>query len=62
MAVAGKRAGVTMHDVAAIAGVSIKTVSNVINGYPYIRGLPRLVDPSETVAPIVQERSPAKES
>jgi DNA-binding LacI/PurR family transcriptional regulator len=37
--VAGKRrqAGVTMHDVAAIAGVSIKTVSNVINGYPYIR-------------------------
>ena len=34
---AGKRAGVTMHDVAAIAGVSIKTVSNVINGYPYIR-------------------------
>ncbi|MBB5472405.1 DNA-binding LacI/PurR family transcriptional regulator [Cellulomonas hominis] len=27
----------TMHDVAAIAGVSIKTVSNVINGYPYIR-------------------------
>jgi DNA-binding LacI/PurR family transcriptional regulator len=39
VAVAGKRrqAGVTMHDVAAIAGVSIKTVSNVINGYPYIR-------------------------
>jgi DNA-binding LacI/PurR family transcriptional regulator len=35
----GKRrqAGVTMQDVAAIAGVSIKTVSNVINGYPYIR-------------------------
>ncbi|QZN85967.1 LacI family DNA-binding transcriptional regulator [Cellulomonas sp. C5510] len=26
-----------MHDVAAVAGVSIKTVSNVINGYPYIR-------------------------
>jgi DNA-binding LacI/PurR family transcriptional regulator len=26
-----------MHDVAARAGVSIKTVSNVINGYPYIR-------------------------
>jgi DNA-binding LacI/PurR family transcriptional regulator len=26
-----------MHDVAAMAGVSIKTVSNVINGYPYIR-------------------------
>jgi DNA-binding LacI/PurR family transcriptional regulator len=36
--VAGRRqGGVTMHDVAAIAGVSIKTVSNVINGYPYIR-------------------------
>lgn len=35
----GKRrqAGVTMQDVAALAGVSIKTVSNVINGYPYIR-------------------------
>ena len=35
----GKRrqAGVTMQDVAAVAGVSIKTVSNVINGYPYIR-------------------------
>ncbi|MCL1870521.1 MAG: LacI family transcriptional regulator [Promicromonosporaceae bacterium] len=28
---------VTMHDVAARAGVSIKTVSNVINGYPHIR-------------------------
>ncbi|GHS89117.1 LacI family transcriptional regulator [Actinomycetota bacterium] len=26
-----------MHDVARVAGVSIKTVSNVINGYPYIR-------------------------
>ncbi|HEY0217520.1 MAG TPA: LacI family DNA-binding transcriptional regulator [Cellulomonas sp.] len=26
-----------MHDVAALAGVSIKTVSNVVNGYPYIR-------------------------
>ncbi|MCB2176128.1 MAG: LacI family transcriptional regulator [Actinomycetales bacterium] len=26
-----------MHDVAAMAGVSIKTVSNVVNGYPYIR-------------------------
>lgn len=32
-----RQAGVTMHDVAAIAGVSIKTVSNVINGYQYIR-------------------------
>lgn len=28
---------VTMHDVAARAGVSIKTVSNVLNGYQYIR-------------------------
>ncbi|WP_166845949.1 LacI family DNA-binding transcriptional regulator [Isoptericola sp. BMS4] len=28
---------VTMHDVAARAGVSIKTVSNVVNGYPHIR-------------------------
>lgn len=27
---------VTQHDVAAIAGVSRKTVSNVINGYPHI--------------------------
>lgn len=27
----------TMHDVARLAGVSIKTVSNVVNDYPYIR-------------------------
>jgi DNA-binding LacI/PurR family transcriptional regulator len=27
----------TMHDVANLAGVSIKTVSNVINDYPYLR-------------------------
>ncbi len=27
----------TLHDVARLAGVSIKTVSNVINDYPYIR-------------------------
>nr|WP_263118911.1 LacI family DNA-binding transcriptional regulator [Cellulomonas sp. RIT-PI-Y] len=26
-----------MHDVAQLAGVSVKTVSNVINGYPHIR-------------------------
>lgn len=29
--------GATMHDVAELAGVSIKTVSNVLNGYQYIR-------------------------
>ena len=28
---------VTMHDVARVAGVSLKTVSNVINGYQYLR-------------------------
>lgn len=28
---------ITMHDVARMAGVSIKTVSNVINDYPYIK-------------------------
>ncbi|MGB3373600.1 MAG: LacI family DNA-binding transcriptional regulator [Microbacterium sp.] len=28
---------VTLHDVAGLAGVSIKTVSNVINDYPHIR-------------------------
>ncbi|MFE6735081.1 LacI family DNA-binding transcriptional regulator [Microbacterium sp. NPDC057650] len=28
---------VTLHDVARASGVSIKTVSNVINGYPHIR-------------------------
>lgn len=27
----------TMQDVAELAGVSVKTVSNVVNGYPYIR-------------------------
>src|SRR3954452_2600169 len=27
----------TLHDVAHLAGVSIKTVSNVINDYPHIR-------------------------
>lgn len=29
--------GPTMHDVARLAGVSIKTVSNVINDYPHVR-------------------------
>jgi len=29
--------GPTMHDVARVAGVSIKTVSNVINHYPHVR-------------------------
>ena len=31
----------TMHDVARLAGVSIKTVSNVVNGYPHIRDTTR---------------------
>jgi DNA-binding LacI/PurR family transcriptional regulator len=31
----------TMHDVAKLAGVSIKTVSNVLSGYPYIRDTTR---------------------
>lgn len=33
----GADATATLHDVARAAGVSIKTVSNVINGYPHIR-------------------------
>ncbi|WP_084077401.1 LacI family DNA-binding transcriptional regulator [Demequina sp. NBRC 110057] len=37
MAGAGTRGAVTMHDVAAKAGVSVKTVSNVVNDYPHIR-------------------------
>lgn len=32
---------VTMHDVADRAGVSIKTVSNVVNGHPYVRAATR---------------------
>lgn len=32
---------VTLHDVARIAGVSIKTVSNVVNDYPYVRSTTR---------------------
>lgn len=31
----------TMHDVARLAGVSPKTVSNVINGYPHVRSTTR---------------------
>ncbi|GIF45764.1 LacI family transcriptional regulator [Asanoa ferruginea] len=31
----------TMHDVARVAGVSVKTVSNVINDYPYVRDATR---------------------
>ncbi len=51
------RMGATMHDVARVAGVSVKTVSNVINDYPYVRpGDPRtgaLGDRrSSTTAPI----------
>ncbi|MDR1078853.1 MAG: LacI family transcriptional regulator, partial [Propionibacteriaceae bacterium] len=34
---AGKRGAVTMNDVARAAGVSLKTVSNVVNGYRYLR-------------------------
>ncbi len=33
----GTRGSITLHDVARVAGVSIKTVSNVINDYPHIR-------------------------
>ena len=33
----GDAVAVTMRDVARHAGVSPKTVSNVMNGYPYIR-------------------------
>lgn len=33
----GVEVAATMHDVARLAGVSIKTVSNVINDYPHIR-------------------------
>jgi DNA-binding LacI/PurR family transcriptional regulator len=36
-----QRMSTTMHDVAQLAGVSIKTVSNVVNGYPYIRDTTR---------------------
>lgn len=34
---AGRRTDVTMKDVASRAGVSLKTVSNVINDYPHVR-------------------------
>ncbi len=39
---------VTMRDVGRRAGVSAKTVSNVINGYPYIRPATRdrVLEPS----------------
>lgn len=33
----GVHGTVTMHDVAKLAGVSVKTVSNVVNDYPHIR-------------------------
>lgn len=32
----------TMHDVARVAGVSIKTVSNVINDFPHVRQMTRM--------------------
>ena len=40
-----------MHDVANLAGVSIKTVSNVINDYPYLRAetRQRVLDAIETL-------------
>jgi len=31
----------TLHDVARLAGVSIKTVSNIINDYPHVRDTTR---------------------
>jgi DNA-binding LacI/PurR family transcriptional regulator len=42
---------VTMHDVARVAGVSIKTVSNVINDYPYLKPetRQRVLDAIETL-------------
>lgn len=41
----------TMHDVSRLAGVSIKTVSNVINDYPYVRDETRrkVLDAIETL-------------
>lgn len=33
----GTTVGATMRDVARLAGVSVKTVSNVVNEYPYVR-------------------------
>jgi DNA-binding LacI/PurR family transcriptional regulator len=33
----GRHVAITMHDVANLAGVSIKTVSNVINDYQYLK-------------------------
>jgi DNA-binding LacI/PurR family transcriptional regulator len=33
--------GATLHDVARVAGVSIKTVSNVVNNYPHVRAATR---------------------
>lgn len=42
---------ITMHDVAALAGVSLKTVSNVVNDYPHIKPetRQRVVDAIETL-------------
>lgn len=38
----GTNGTVTMHDVAAAAGVSVKTVSNVVNDHPHVRPATRL--------------------
>lgn len=37
MAQQGKSGRATLHDVAALAGVSVTTVSNYLSGYPYMR-------------------------
>ena len=52
----------TIHDVARLAEVSIKTVSNVMNDYPHIRPATRqrVLDAiaTKTIAVTVSERYP----
>lgn len=48
----GAEATATLHDVARAASVSIKTVSNVINGYPHIR--PETRERVETAIDLLQ--------